>query len=141
MISNLIWPLKTNIDISLADRLFSPAIMLWPYAFIVDASSASPQYLPIIFPGQLLITGTVFLPALITLMLFVVWSVTIHSIGFVKGRLVAHDLTQIGIIVEVGPSGQVSYRFQCLNAATIGLVTAVVGTLVYEWGKHIIHSF
>jgi hypothetical protein len=54
---------------------------------------------------------------------------------------VAHDLAQIGIIVTVSPSGAASYRFQCLNAASIGVVSAIIGTTIYEWGKHVILSF
>jgi hypothetical protein len=141
IVSNLIWPLKTGIDVSLADRLLSPAIALWPYAFVLDAASSSPQYVPIIFPGQLLITGTVFLPALIIVMLFIVWAITIYVSGLIKGRLVAYDLAQIGIVVTSSPSGEVTYRFQCLNAASVGVASAIVGTLIYEWGKHIILSF
>jgi hypothetical protein len=141
LVSNLIWPLKTNIDVSIVDRILSPAIPLWPYAFILDAGSGSVQYLPFVFPGQLLITGTVFLPVVLVAMLFVVWAITIHVAGLVKIRLVAHDLAQVGFIVSTSPSGETSYRFQCLNAASIGVVSAIIGTTIYEWGKHVILSF
>jgi hypothetical protein len=139
-VSDLIWPLKTNIDVPVAERFFNPAVALWPYAFILDAASVSPRYLPVIFPGQLLITGTVFLPALLSLMIFIVWAITNHALAPIKRRLIAYDLAQIGIVVTTAPSGEAAYRFQCLNTVTIGLVTAIIGTMIYEWGKHIMFS-
>jgi hypothetical protein len=136
LVSNLIWPLKTNIDIPIGERLFSPAIALWPYAFIVDATSSSPQYLPPIFPGQLLITGTVFLPMLIVVFLFVFLSVSIYVVGLLKSFLLKHDLADFGVVIATSPDRAPAVQFRCINGFTVGVTASLLATVIYEVTKH-----
>jgi hypothetical protein len=140
LVSNLIWPLKTNLEIPVADRLFSPAIALWPYAFILDANASPPQYLNPVFPGQLLITGTVFLPSLIVVLLLAVLSISIKIVQLPKRFLVEQDLVQLGIEIRVAPGGKSIVYFRCINAVTIALVTGILSAAIWDWMKSIIFS-
>ena len=141
LISNMIWPLKTNLAIPITDRFFSKSIALWPYAFVVDASASPPQYLNPIFPGQLLITGTVFLPTLIIILLLVVLTITIKVVQLPKKILITQDLfQQFGIEIRIGNEGQSVVYFRCINAITIALVTGVLSAFIYDWMKSLIVS-
>ncbi|MBI2707656.1 MAG: hypothetical protein HYX35_05030 [Proteobacteria bacterium] len=133
LVSNLIWPLKTNMDIPLADRFFSPAIALWPYAFVLDASSSSPEYVHPIFPGQLLITGTVFLPTLVIVLLFIVLSLSILAVQYLKRFLIMHDLALLGVNVTLPPGQEPVIQFRCINALTVGITSSLIATVIFEW--------
>jgi len=132
----LIWPLKTNIDVGLLDRVLSPAITLWPYAFVTDASSSSPQYLHPIFPGQLLITGTVFVPVVIVLLAAVLGS-SIYLANLLKFYLIRHDLADFGVSVSLG-AGKPVLQFRCLNAATVGVTTSLIASVIYDLVKTVV---
>jgi hypothetical protein len=135
LVSNLIWPLKTNVDIPLLSRFVSPAIVLWPYAFVLDASSSSPQYLLPIFPGQLLITGTVFLPTLIIVLLFMFSILSIRIVGVLKRSLLAYNVRAYKIPIPTTPGQQPVLDFSCINAFAIGVGSSLVATFIYEWLK------
>ena len=135
LVSNLIWPLKTNIDVSISERLFSPAIALWPYAFVLDASSSSPQYLHPIFPGQLLITGTVFLPTLIIVLILVFSALSIEIVKPIKAYLIAHNMSRYRFDPTPGPSQHPAVDFRCLNGFTVGIASSLVAALIFEWVK------
>jgi hypothetical protein len=138
LVSNLIWPMKANVDIPLLARFVSPAIVLWPYAFVLDASSSSSQYLLPIFPGQLLITGTVFLPTLIIVLLFIFSVLWIRTVGLLKRALVAYNLRLYRIVIAKTPGQPPVLEFSCINKFAIGLGEALVAALVIEWLKHIL---
>ena len=138
LISNLIWPLKTNFAISWLGRLISPAIVFWPYAFVLDSSSSSPDYFRLLFPGQLLITGTVFLPTLIVVLLSVVLMLTIPFLGILKRQIIASDLTLFGVVVTPGPNNKPVIQFRCINALTVGLTSSLFASFIYEWIKVLI---
>jgi hypothetical protein len=136
LVSNLIWPLKTNVNIPVLDRLFSPAIALWPYAFILDANLSSPQYFRPIFPGQLLITGTVFLPTLIIALIFVFSVLSIEAVGLLKNKLVAYNIPVYRVQVTASPGQrQPALDFSCINAFTIGISSSLVAAFIFEWIK------
>jgi len=135
VLSNLIWPLKTNIDVGLLDRVLSPAITL--YAFVTDASSSSPQYLHPIFPGQLLITGTVFVPVLVIVLLAAVLGSSIYLANLLKSYLIRHDLADFGVSVSLGP-GKPVLQFRCLNAATVGVTTSLIASVIYDLVKTVV---
>ncbi len=140
VISNLIWPLKTGIEIPWSDRPFSPTIALWPYAFVLDASSSSPQFLHPIFPGQLLITGTVFLPTLLIVLLFIVTTLSIRTVQLLKRIIIAWDLTPFGVVVRPSPDHEPVIQFRCINALTVGITSSFIATIIFEWLKIIISS-
>ncbi|MGN6571062.1 MAG: hypothetical protein ACTHLO_06580 [Pseudolabrys sp.] len=138
MFSNLIWPLKVGLQIPLFERLFSPAIALWPYAFIIDASTSPPEYLHLLFPGQILITGTVFLPTLVAVLLFAASAVMLRISQPLKRFIIAEDLTMLGIVVTPAPGQKPTYQFRCLNGLTIGIVSGLIATAIWEWLKIVI---
>ena len=135
LVSNLIWPLKTNLDIPMVDRLVSPAIALWPYAFMLDASASPPQYLPLIFPGQLLITGTVFLPTLVTVLIIGVMVLSNQILQLPKryiGSQDVEDLKLVGMIVTMTPDRRPVIQYRCLNALTVGVVSGLIVAGIWE---------
>jgi hypothetical protein len=140
LVSNLIWPLKTNLAIPIADRFFSPAIALWPYAFVLDANAVPPQYLNPIFPGQLLITGTVFLPTLIIVLLLIVLTISIKAVQLPKRFLIAQDLVQLGIEIRVAAGERPVVYFRCINAVTIALITGILSAAIWDWMKFMMFS-
>jgi hypothetical protein len=68
-------------------------ITLWPYAFVTGPGSAQITSSP--FPGQLLITGTVFIPTIMVLSLFVVFSMFLKLTEIIKRRLLFHQLDRL----------------------------------------------
>ena len=141
-ISNLIWPIKTNVDVSLFNRIFSPGIVFWPYAFTVDSTSASPQYLHPIFPGQLLITGTVFLPTLVVPFLAVFLLILVNILALLKRYLIANDLTQFGVYVTPSLNGQEpTVQFRCINGFTIGVTASLVAAAIFKRLETIMSAF
>jgi hypothetical protein len=148
LFSNFIWPLKTNLDIPELDRLFSPAIALWPYAFILDASVSSPKYLPLIFPGQLLITGTVFLPTLVTVFIISVMAISNWMLklpkkyieAFIRSRNSEYFRQAIDVTMTPGQPPFIEYR--CLNgiAATMinGVISSLIATAIWELLKKMV---
>jgi hypothetical protein len=138
VVSNVIWPLKTNTEVPFTSRVFSPAITLWPYAFVFDTNSASPEYMQPFFPGQLLITTTVFLPTVIVMLLSLVFLISIYVLGGVKRQLIAHNLVPLRIQVTLGPGEKSMAQFGWLNAITIGIVTSLLGSMIYEWLKFMV---
>jgi hypothetical protein len=129
IVSNVIWPYKTNLHVPLEDRIFSLTIALWPYAFVFDAGS-EPRYLPLIFPGQLLITGTVFLPTLLSVALFMFFSATIFLTSLIKRALTRYNLTWI--IITLDPGQKPVAQFRCLNAFTVGVASSVMAAIIYD---------
>jgi hypothetical protein len=132
ILSNIIWPLKINLPIPWIERPFSLAITLWPYAFIVDARSSPPQLLPVIFPGQLLITGTVLLPTIVAVLLFGVIATMARLLEPLKKAMIANDLALVGIVVTPGPSQEPIYQFRCLNILTVGIFSGVISIALWE---------
>jgi hypothetical protein len=140
LVSNLIWPLKTNIDVSLGERLLSPAIALWPYAFVIDASAVPPHILYPIFPGQLLITGTVFLPTLVIALLLIVTTLSIRIPQLLKRFLISRDLVLLGVEIQPAAGQRPIVYFRCINATTIALVTGVIAAAIWDWMKTLIFA-
>jgi hypothetical protein len=138
LISNLIWPLKTNISVSLVDRILSPAIALWPYAFVLDARSSPPQFLHPIFPGQLLITGTVLLPTLVVVLLFIVATASIGVAGILKRYLISQDWVLASVAVTPSPGQKPVILFRWLNAFMTGIASSLTATIIFEWVRHVL---
>lgn len=160
LVSNLIWPLKTDLDVPILDRLTSLAIALWPYAFILDASVTPPKFLPIIFPGQLLITGTVFLPTLVTALIIVVMATSNQILQFLKAQLASRrvgalsarvkdrelldlqrrELETVGVLVTMAPDGRPVIQYRCINGLTVGIMSGLIATALWEWLKAMLSS-
>ena len=132
LISNLIWPLKTNLDIPILDRLTSPAIALWPYAFILDASATPPQYVPLIFPGQLLITATVFLPTLVTVLIIGVMVLSNQLLQPIKRLIEWLNLEKFVVSPTPAPDQRPVIEYRCLNAVGTGIVSSLIASAIWE---------
>jgi hypothetical protein len=65
-------------------------IALWPYAFVTGQGSSQIVSEP--FPGQLLITGTVFIPTITLVLLFVIFSLFLRLTELAKTVLLSHKL-------------------------------------------------
>jgi hypothetical protein len=65
-------------------------IALWPYAFVTGPGSS--QITSEAFPGQLLITGTVFIPTIILVSLFIIFSSFLKLTEVIKKLLLSHQL-------------------------------------------------
>jgi hypothetical protein len=65
-------------------------IALWPYAFVNGSGSTQITSEP--FPGQLLITGTVFIPTIMLVSLFIIFSVFLKLTESIKQLLRSHKL-------------------------------------------------
>jgi hypothetical protein len=68
-------------------------IALWPYAFVTGPGSA--QITSDTFPGQLLITGTVFIPTILLVSLFTIFSTFLKLTEIIKRLLLSHQLDQL----------------------------------------------
>jgi hypothetical protein len=68
-------------------------IALWPYAFVTGAGSA--QITSGMFPGQLLITGTVFIPTIMLVLLFVTFSCFLKLTEIAKKLLLSYQLDRL----------------------------------------------
>jgi hypothetical protein len=66
-------------------------IALWPYAF-VTGPAGSAQIVSAVFPGQLFITGTVFIPTIMLVSLFVLFSCFLKLTESIKKLLLSHRL-------------------------------------------------
>jgi hypothetical protein len=65
-------------------------VALWPYAFVTGQGSS--QIISDLFPGQLLITGTVFIPTMTLVLLFIVFSLFLKLTETIKTVLLSHKL-------------------------------------------------
>jgi hypothetical protein len=94
IVSCILWVYKRQdsgfpkFDNSIFHNFFE--ISLWPYAFVTGPGSA--QIITDPFPGQLLITGTVFIPTIMLISLFIVFSVFLKFTMIVKELLLSHQL-------------------------------------------------
>lgn len=68
-------------------------IALWPYAFVTGPGSS--QITSDLFPGQLLITGTVFIPIIILVSIFIVFSAFLKMTELLKRLLLTHQLDRL----------------------------------------------
>jgi hypothetical protein len=68
-------------------------VTLWPYAFVTGPGSSQITSDP--FPGQLLITGTVFIPTITLVFLFVLFSVFLKITESIKMLLRSHKLDRL----------------------------------------------
>lgn len=68
-------------------------VSLWPYAFVTGPGSSQINSEP--FPGQLLITGTVFIPTVTVSLVFVIFSAFLKVAELIKMTLRSHKLDQI----------------------------------------------
>jgi hypothetical protein len=68
-------------------------IATWPYAFVTGPGSAQITSSP--FPGQLLITGTVFIPTIMVVSLFIVFSMFLKLTEAIKKLLLLHQLDRL----------------------------------------------
>jgi hypothetical protein len=66
-------------------------IALWPYAF-VTGPAGSAQIVSAVFPGQLFITGTVFIPTIMLVSLFILFSCFLKLTESIKKLLLSHRL-------------------------------------------------
>jgi hypothetical protein len=67
-------------------------IALWPYAFVTGPGSA--QIVSAVFPGQLFITGTVFIPTIMLVSLFIIYSCFLKLTEVIKKLLLSHRLDE-----------------------------------------------
>jgi hypothetical protein len=65
-------------------------IATWPYAFVTGPGSTQITSDP--FPGQLLITGTVFIPTIMLVSLFIIFSIFLKLTELIKKLLLSHQL-------------------------------------------------
>jgi hypothetical protein len=65
-------------------------IALWPYAFVTGPGSA--QIVSAVFPGQLFITGTVFIPTIMLVSLFIIFSCFLKLTEVIKKLLLSNRL-------------------------------------------------
>jgi len=65
-------------------------IAIWPYAFVTGSGSTQITSDP--FPGQLLITGTVFIPTILLVSLFIIFSIFLKLTEIIKRLLLSHQL-------------------------------------------------
>jgi hypothetical protein len=68
-------------------------ITLWPYAFVTGPGSSQITSDP--FPGQLFITGTVFIPTITSVLLFVIFSAFLKITASLKTLLRSHKLDRL----------------------------------------------
>jgi hypothetical protein len=68
-------------------------IALWPYAFITGPGSD--QIVSPVFPGQLFITGTIFIPTIMLVSLFIIFSSFLKLTEVIKRLLVSHRLDKL----------------------------------------------
>lgn len=69
-------------------------ITFWPYSFF-SPGTVPPQMTSELFPGQLIITGTVFFPTIVLIILFIVFSLFLNVAYTVKKILVYANLDRI----------------------------------------------
>ncbi len=68
-------------------------IALWPYAFVTGPGSS--QIISDLFPGQLLITGTVFFPTIMLVSLFIIFSSFLKLTEIIKIALLSRQLDRL----------------------------------------------
>jgi hypothetical protein len=103
-------------------------IALWPYAFVTGPGSS--QITSEAFPGQLLITGTVFIPTIILVSLFIIFSSFLKLTKIIKKLLLTHQLDRfcrvfllVRLIGVFEPPEKVE-RFGYCNLAFLALLEA-----------------
>lgn len=96
-VSCVLWVLKREdsgfpvFDDGLLSQFFE--ITLWPYALVSGQGSSAIVSVP--FPGQLLITGTVYFPTLMLGILFVVFTSFLMIVRAIKRFLISRQLDRI----------------------------------------------
>jgi hypothetical protein len=68
-------------------------IASWPYAFVTGPGSS--QIISDVFPGQLFITGTVFIPTIMLVSLFIIFSSFLKLTEIIKRLLLSHQLDRL----------------------------------------------
>lgn len=101
-------------------------ITLWPYAFVSGEGSSTIVSDP--FPGQLLITGTVYVPTITLGIMFLVFTVFLALARAVKGFLISKQLDRIcRLFLKVHLVGMfnpdaIGNRFRYCNYAFLALL-------------------
>lgn len=97
VISCVLWYLKREgvEGFELGSGLFSSfaEITMWPYAFTTGQGST--EIVSTLFPGQLLITGTIFFPTVMLGMAFVMFTLFLKIADLIKRFLVSKSLDRI----------------------------------------------
>lgn len=129
-VSCVLWVLKReDSDFpSFDDGLFSQfiEITIWPYAFVSGQGSAAIVSDP--FPGQLLITGTVYFPTLMLGILFIVFTLFLAVARTIKSFLVSRQMDKLcRLFLKVHLVGMfnpeaIGNKFRYCNYAFIALL-------------------
>ena len=144
IISNILYPLSIENPPQDFDP-FSIEAALMPYAFVYDASGKQVQFYDFIFPGQLFITGTVFAPTCLVMLL-------VLTLGFLSGILkfihylqakVINDHMLLEILHPTGSNDlalKISTRTKKCIAFAINVVIAIFTSLVASLIFLFLHS-
>lgn len=117
-------------------------ITLWPYAFVSGESSL--EIVSDFFPGQLIITGTVFFPTIMLSTIFLVYSVFLYSTRAIKTFLISRQMDKICRVflkvnltaMFVNPSNEQTFHY-CnyafiflFNTLMIASLSAIISNVI-----------
>jgi hypothetical protein len=118
-----------------------------PYAFVKSMNGDNSTFYDFIFPGQLFITGTVFIPTLITMLvviLFLLMAAAGHYIKRLQQLIFGEDVvsSQLGPIPVTGaPNPAVLRSARCFQFAVNFMLTTAGGITATVLGTAITHLF
>nr|VFJ44140.1 MAG: hypothetical protein BECKDK2373C_GA0170839_100769 [Candidatus Kentron sp. DK] len=138
LISNILYPL--SIENPPSDfNPFSIGAALMPYAFIADASGMNIQFHDFVFPGQLFITGTAFVPTLLVMLLILtigLLSTILRIVHWAQAKVIS-DGTLLEILYPTGPDdlalrlpSRARKCFAFAVQAVMMIFTSLVGSLI-----------
>jgi hypothetical protein len=104
----------------------------------LDARSTPPEYLNLFFPGQLLITGTVFLPSLIVVLLVIVLSASIKLARIPKDFMIARGWSLPRVEIRLEPGGMSAFYFRCVNVIMSVIIPGVIAAAIWDSLKWLI---
>ncbi|MDJ0627617.1 MAG: hypothetical protein QNJ44_05110 [Rhodobacter sp.] len=147
LISCVLWYYKrSENNIELSEDLFSTIfdLALWPYALVGNLESGTMIGQP--FPGQLIITGTVFFPTIALITVLLVYRIFLTFAYWVKRALIRMgidefcrkyvQLVSLSPFQTPQPAG-----FGYCNAALIIIFNSILLSMVYDNGKAVFNSF
>jgi hypothetical protein len=146
LVSNLLYPLAITNPPQDYDP-FSIKAALMPYAFLRKASDAGAQFFDFTFPGQLFITGTVFIPTLISLSVVILVTILLY-VGETIKRIQSSILRTDDVVAALGPepvAGQepplLGREARCFAFAIQSMMATITGTLSTVLGAIIMYLF
>ncbi|MDX8355857.1 hypothetical protein [Cognatiyoonia sp. IB215182] len=134
VVSNFLYPRAVINPPSDYDPLTVEAALM-PYAFMQSVTDGMLNFYPFVFPGQLFITGTVFVPTLLTMALILLVVVLLLILKIV-GRLQFYflrddallDLMAPAALPEVGDALQ-SRTKRCIQFSVNSIYTIILGAM------------